>query len=67
MAQKLNPRIIDSLDSNNCEEAVKMFIREMLYFELEHMEEQRPRYTEVYNNAISKYVHKFRGEQKDAI
>ena len=59
MSMLLNPRILKKLEDSKLDEEIKSFIREMLYFELEHFEEEPPRYSRFYDHSIEKHAKKF--------
>lgn len=59
MSILLNPRILKKLEDSKLDEEIKSFLREMLYFELEHFEEDTPRYSRFYDHNIEKHAKKF--------
>ncbi len=52
--KRINPLIwseIEKIENSN----IKEFIRELLLFEREHISEDKPRYSEIYDKLIEKY------------
>lgn len=56
MSLSLNRRIIEKVDEVEVTEAVKQFLKELLYFELQIIEEGSPRYKKRYDVLIEKYT-----------
>ncbi len=54
----LNVRIIKKLKEAKCDNTTKEFLKEMLFFELENIEQGRPRYKQRYDTMIEKYLKK---------
>jgi len=52
LSEQLNKRILEKLDKCDCEEVVKSFLKEMLYFELQNLEFAKPAYTKHYDARI---------------
>jgi len=56
MSLSLNRRIIEKIDEVEGTEVVKQFLKELLYFELQIIEEGLPRYKKRYDVLIEKYT-----------
>jgi len=65
MSLVLNPIIIEKIRNSNYNEHIKKFLEDMLYYELRHFEEGRPRYGKEYDEAIKKYAKKYHGENNE--
>ena len=63
VSEKLNRRIIDKIRSAPCDKAIKELLLELLYFELENIEEAYPHYTKFYDYHINRFAKGF--EMKD--
>lgn len=51
----LNEKILHNLNKAGASKAVTKFLQEIIYFELEHFEEEHPRYKTEYEKLIRKY------------
>lgn len=52
----LNERIIEEIEKSNYSENTKKFLKEILMLEIDHSEEDRWWYSEVYYNLVRKAV-----------
>ena len=67
MSQQLNPRILEKLKQTQCHEVIKQFLREMLFFELDNVEEARPRFSKAYDTAIERHARRYADVKKNAV
>jgi len=56
MSLSLNPRIIEKLNAMECDEIIIQFLKELLYFELQMIEEGSPRYKNKYDGLIERHT-----------
>lgn len=51
--------MINKIKKADCDTAIEKFLLEMLYFELEHVEEAYPRYSKYYDTYIDAFAKQF--------
>jgi len=51
----INKIILDKIEDREMDDTVKKFIKEVLSFEKGKIDEQRPRYTNYFENLLNKY------------
>ncbi len=51
---EVNNRILKEIEALNSDENQKLFLREIMEFELENIDKEMPKYTEEYKNLIAK-------------
>lgn len=56
MGENVNKKIIEKIKASNLDESVKKFLIDVLRFELQHFEEEKPRFSEEYERLIKNYA-----------
>jgi hypothetical protein len=63
MTQDVNKKIIEKIKESDFDHAIKEFLKQLLFYELDNISEARWRYSEKYDSAIKKYYEKFKGDE----
>jgi hypothetical protein len=67
MFQQINPRVIEKLRQAKCHDTIKKFLEEMLFLELENIEQARYRYADRYDAAIEKCAKQYAEVKKNVL
>lgn len=58
----INKKILKKIRESNLNPYIENFLKDILFFELQHYEEARPMYSEKYEELINKYINKYEVE-----
>lgn len=58
----INKKIIKKIRDSNLNPYIENFLKDILFFELQHYDEARPNYSEKYEELINKYLNKYEVE-----
>lgn len=64
MTGNVNKKITERIEKGNFSDEIKKFLGEILFFELEHLEDEKYRYDLEYQSLIAKYSKSFKEEEK---
>ncbi|MHA1409657.1 MAG: hypothetical protein ACTSQY_05040 [Candidatus Odinarchaeia archaeon] len=65
MSEQLNSRILEKLEEYQCDDIIKKFLKEMLFFELQNLEFAKPPYTKHYDDRIEKAAKEYKKKKGD--
>lgn len=58
----INKKILKKIRESNLDPCIENFLRDILFYELQHYEEARPFYNEKYDEITNKYIKKYEVE-----
>jgi len=65
MVENINKKILEKIEVLETAEEIKNYIKDILLFEIEHMDEGRPKYREDYLKMMKKYAEGYEGSDNN--
>ena len=65
MVDNINKKILKKIEELNTDIEIKSYVKDILLFEIEHMDESRPQYREEYLNMMKKYAEGYEGSDNN--
>jgi len=60
----INKKILKKIGESNLNSYIENFLKDILTFELQHYEEDKPNYSGKYEEFINKYINKYEVEEE---
>ena len=60
----INKKILKKIGESNLNPYIENFLKDILSFELQHYEEDKPNYSDKYEEFINKYINKYEVEEE---